>query len=100
MLGLHDLPPEIAAHIKVDANGCWLWQRATAKGYGTGFLLGRQVTIHLVVYRILVDLVPPGMVLDHSCRIKRCCNPSHLEPVTQLENVRRAGELMYAEAGT
>lgn len=29
------------------------------------------------------------MVLDHLCRITLCCNPEHLEPVTQAENIMR-----------
>ena len=33
--------------------------------------------------------VPAGMVLDHLCGVRWCCNPDHLEPVTPAENVRR-----------
>jgi hypothetical protein len=29
------------------------------------------------------------MVLDHLCCNKACCNPAHLEAVSQSENVRR-----------
>jgi len=35
--------------------------------------------------------VQEGLVLDHfRCNNKPCCNPAHLEPVTNEENVRRA----------
>lgn len=33
--------------------------------------------------------VPRGLVLDHLCRNKWCCNPDHLEPVTHAENIAR-----------
>lgn len=29
------------------------------------------------------------MVIDHLCRVRLCVNPSHLEAVTNLENLRR-----------
>lgn len=33
--------------------------------------------------------MPEGLELDHLCRVRCCCNPSHLEPVTRAENIRR-----------
>lgn len=34
--------------------------------------------------------VPKDLQLDHICCNKACCNPEHLEPVTCLENIKRA----------
>jgi hypothetical protein len=34
--------------------------------------------------------VPSGLELDHLCRVRRCVNPAHLEPVTSSENKRRS----------
>jgi hypothetical protein len=45
---------------------------------------------HDFFYRLLVGPVPAGLELDHLCRVKLCVNPIHLEPVTHLENMRRA----------
>lgn len=62
-------------------------------GYGTiatGGRHGKQLYAHRAAYTLLVGPIPDGLVLDHLCRVRRCINPHHLEPVTQEENVRRA----------
>lgn len=33
--------------------------------------------------------IPENLQLDHLCRNRNCVNPSHLEPVSQKENIRR-----------
>lgn len=75
----------------VDANGCWLWQAAPdAAGYGR-ISIGNQVRYaHRVSYETFIGPIPDGLTIDHLCRIRRCINPTHLEPVTLAENVRRA----------
>lgn len=75
-------------------NECWIWQNNLDRsGYGTlGFCFdGKHVTkfAHRVSYETFVGKIPAGMVIDHLCRNPACVNPSHLEPVTHLENVRR-----------
>ena len=76
---------------KVDTSGeCWLWLAATDRaGYGQFKIAGRQVKAHRYAYELLVGPIPPGLVIDHLCRVTGCVRPSHLEPVTNRENVRR-----------
>ena len=82
---------------RVDKRGpteCWLWTGA-ARGNGYGaFVLRSGKTIvrgpHRVAYTLLVGAVAADMHLDHLCRVRLCCNPSHLEPVTPWENLLRA----------
>lgn len=65
-----------------------------ARGYGSQITRGPgalRVQTHVAAYEMLVGPVPDGLELDHLCRNPRCCNPSHLEPVTHAENMRRAG---------
>jgi hypothetical protein len=78
---------------KVDASGdCWLWNGGAGKrGYGTFWVApGRTADAHRYAYETLVGPVPAGLELDHLCRVRRCCNPCHLEPVTRAVNVRRS----------
>lgn len=72
-------------------SGCWEWVGQTSdRGYGYVRLNGRMRRVHRVVYEALVGDIPEGLTLDHLCRVRRCVNPAHLEPVTQAENTRRA----------
>ena len=69
---------------------CWPWKGTiNAKGYGVVKFKGRQYRAHRVVYELVNGPISEGLVLDHRCSNRRCCNPSHLEPVTDRENILR-----------
>lgn len=71
--------------------GCWLWAGAlNSSGYGQFRINGVRLTAHTAAYTLLRGPLPPGLVLDHLCRVRHCVNPDHLEPVTVSENIRRA----------
>ncbi|MFE6412644.1 HNH endonuclease signature motif containing protein [Streptomyces sp. NPDC057837] len=74
---------------------CWHWIGATNRG-GYGHISVKQEdgawrprTVHRVAYQIFIAPIPEGLELDHLCRVRHCCNPWHLEPVTKTVNVRR-----------
>ncbi len=68
---------------------CWLWHGKHMKGgYGIYQTLISN-TSHQFAYRLYIGDVPDGKVIDHLCEITSCCNPNHLEAVTQSENMRR-----------
>lgn len=46
--------------------------------------------MHIVSYELFVGPVPDGLEVDHKCRNRKCANPDHLEPVTNLENQLRS----------
>lgn len=69
---------------------CWMWQGGKTKaGYGMIWLGGKKEYVHRAIYQLLVGPIPDGLQLDHLCRNRACCNPKHLEPVTNRENCLR-----------
>jgi len=71
---------------EVAPSGCWLWTGPVdSNGYGRH---GAPLA-HRLMYTAMVGPIPNNMELDHLCRIPRCVNPAHLEPVTHAENIRR-----------
>lgn len=75
--------------IVVTDDDCWRWTGVVAHRYGRIQIDGKGQTTHRVTYEHFVGPVPPGLELDHLCRNTLCVNPSHLEPVTHAENIRR-----------
>lgn len=73
-----------------DDDSCWLWTGATiTPGYGTIYLNGATHYVHRVAYTLFRGPIPLGLDIDHLCRVRHCCNPWHLEPVTRQENLLR-----------
>jgi len=73
--------------------GCWLWAGSVkSNGYGQvgGKFRIKKCHVHIAVFEHLHGPVPKGLELDHLCRVRSCCNPDHLEPVTRQENCRRS----------
>lgn len=79
---------------KVSPTGfCWLWTASVCRsGYGNFNVgrMGRKFKSHRIAYTLLVGKIPDGLELDHLCRVRRCVNPDHLEPVTPEENRKRS----------
>lgn len=90
---------------KPQADGCWLW---TGEGNKDGYGMFRpgpgqpRYMTHRWSYEAHHGEIPEGMQIDHTCHTydtecpggrdckhRRCCNPSHLEPVTASENTIR-----------
>lgn len=87
--------------IRETPDGCWEWIRAlNSKGYGSFGYAGKIHLTHRLAYTLLVGPIPEGLHLDHLCHNnsgctdvpcdhRKCCNPEHLEPVTNRVNSLR-----------
>lgn len=74
---------------------CWLWTGyVKPNGYasfypGGGRHVGK-VYAHRFAHELANGPIPDGMEVDHTCNVRNCVNPSHLEVVTHRANLDRA----------
>jgi hypothetical protein len=86
---------------------CWEWTMGTdGSGYGImavklvngpGKYGWRASRVHRIVWTVVNGPIPAGLVIDHTCINRLCCNPAHLQVVTQAENVRLQAERTLSE---
>jgi len=70
--------------------GCWLWTAAlNSDGYAAFGFEGRTISGYLFAFLHWRGPVPEGAELDHTCRVRCCVNPFHLEPVPHRINCQR-----------
>lgn len=82
---------------RADLGPCWIWGGGTLSDSGYGRLERKtgSVLVHRFTYETFIGPVPDDLELDHLCRVRKCCNPAHLEPVTHRVNSLR-GETIPA----
>lgn len=76
---------------------CWTLPKDYIDPNGYGRINGQLA--HRMIYELLVEPIPSGLQIDHLCRNRACCNPTHLEPVTRSENLRRAPAELRRKGG-
>lgn len=87
---------------KVDKQGpndCWLWIGAVATGgYGSyDVIVGgkRYKKAHRYSYALHNGWVLGSESVHHTCSVRLCVNPSHLQKITQRENMAEMLERKY-----
>lgn len=95
LVNVDKLKRKIRSNVEIDpVTGCWVWQRSfRPAGYGVTWIPEQKRTIdaHRLAYMLWIGEPRTGLVLDHEvCDNKECCNPWHLVPKTNWENVRRS----------
>lgn len=93
---LEKIPSRLSRRISIAKNGCWEVSGFKDKDGYTFYHLhltgpGAKQRTHRYTYQLFKGAIPSGLTIDHLCKNKSCCNPDHLEAVTQAENNRRAG---------
>ena len=79
------------------ADECWPWRLSIGNhgygqvGWGEPDGKHRMVLTHRLAYELTVGPIPGDLTIDHLCRNRRCCNPSHPRLLTNVENARLNG---------
>ena len=85
---------QVAAHVMLDANGCWPWDGPlNQKGYATltcqptRYGCPQSVEAHRYFYDTLVGPIPRGYYVHHRCEYKACWHPLHLQAMTPRDHL-------------
>ena len=77
---------------------CWISVFApSSNGYCRMPHEGKRMYAHRVMYERHKGEIPAGLVIDHLCRNTVCCNPEHLQAVTQAVNCHRSSRSKITE---
>ena len=71
-------------------NDCLLWVGAKTSGYGQFWYASKLRLAHRVMYEWVRGPIPHGTEIDHTCTLRACVNPNHLEAVSHPENCKRS----------
>lgn len=80
-------PEESFATRTVWNGDCLEWTGATSWGYGVIAVPGGIARTHRWAYEKKFGPVPEGMMIDHLCGNRKCCNTDHLRVVTNKQNM-------------
>lgn len=78
----------LMTRMKIDSNGCWIWQGSIADT-GYAFLAngrGGSVGVHRVSYEAFIGPIPRGAEVDHTCHVRHCIFPGHFRLATRSQN--------------
>lgn len=81
----------------VDRKGlldCWPWTGSTSTAkygatYGVFRVGASTFKPHRIAWVLTFGAIDPSLTIDHTCQMKLCANPAHMELVPLTENVRR-----------
>ncbi len=68
---------------------CWLWTGGlTHEGYAATVIEGKRSRVHRALFLDMRGGLAPNENACHSCDVRNCCNPDHIFPGTQGDNIR------------
>lgn len=87
----------VITNVMYNNSGCWRFTGKWNSGDGYSKVRWPSKTkksfgwrVHRLTYTLLIGEIPYGLVADHLCQNRWCCNPAHLQPMTSTENTRKS----------
>lgn len=80
--------------VYINGAECWQWTgshsgRERGGGYGRMTYENHQLTVHRAMATLCYGYIHKKQHVDHKCGNRLCCNPAHLEVVSQKVNQQR-----------
>jgi len=90
---------EIPEPFNPDTHWMFTGEAIDKGGYGRFYVSPRwnSAPVHRVAYFLFKGYLPDDMEPDHTCKVKLCIAPEHLEAVTPYENNGRAHRRLTPE---
>lgn len=91
-------PPLGPSDYRVEDRGyesdCWIRLGVrNNKGYTKVTIGGKTKYAHRAMYEQEIGPIPDGLTIDHLCDQRDCIRPSHLEPKSNVRNLRRGRQI-------
>ena len=80
---------DIKSRSTLNENGCWIWNGSKCgPGYGESWdhLAKRKIMAHRLSFMLSKGPIPSHLEIDHTCNVRPCVNPDHLQLLTHKEN--------------
>lgn len=82
-----DIIERFRSHVRMDGD-CWVWTGSKLKsGYGSVAMNGRTMLVHRIAYALGNGNLPPGTVVQHTCKTRSCVRPEHLTSRSQRDAI-------------
>lgn len=85
---MNDVIDKLLASLTYPDNGCWICTLCPKMRYPSIKHNTERLSVHRFAYELFVGPIPEGFDVHHSCEHQRCCNPDHLEALSELDHYR------------
>lgn len=88
------------SRVDKQSEGCWIWTAAHHSGGYGQISDGEKIAYaHRLAYEFTKGKIDEGLVIDHTCRVRDCVNPEHLQVTTHKVNMENVVNNLGSASG-